>query len=222
MSQTMMEDKKTFFETHGYVIMEGCIDASLLKNIQKGYHQVVRGEVRAPGWNWRPGEMLQLGGSCAVVPELKNSPHIDIILNVARQLTGSDIEFWYDQLIYKPASSVWETPWHQDSGYWGDMKEFTPALTAWLAVEDVDEHMGCMSFIPGSHKLGRVRHVDVSKTNPISGALEAEADFSRVVKVPLKAGDVSFHHKHTLHHTTGNQSSRGRCGLVHHLKGSDA
>jgi phytanoyl-CoA hydroxylase len=215
------KEKISFYKEYGYVKIENAIPDELLENIQKGYRNAINGHYLDGNWGdvWKKDSLLQLQNPHKNVPELYDSEYRDIIVGFAQQLENDDIEFWYDQLIYKPVGNKWETPWHQDAGYWqGDIQKIPTAITGWLAVEDVDESMGCMSFIPGSHKNGKCSHQDVSKTNPIGGALQADVDLSCAVNVPLKAGDITLHNQYTLHYTSGNSGTADRCGLVNHLR----
>ena len=222
MSQKLTTKKIQFYKENGYVVVEDVITGELLEKIKKGYNNAVNGCYLDNDWEekWKPNSLLQLGSPHSHIPEFKDKEYIEIIVDIAKQLENDDIEFWYDQLIFKPAGNKWETPWHQDAGYWqkGDIQVIASAVTSWLAVEDVDETMGCMSFIPGSHLNGRFKHISVADINPIGNALLAEADFSNAVKVPLKAGDVTYHNQFTLHYTSGNKGLKNRCGLVNHLK----
>lgn len=218
---TLTTTQKKEFDDNGFLVVPGLISGDLLKNIQKGYAKTVAGEIESEDWanQFKPGQLLQLPGPSKNLKELQGEEHLDLMVEVARQLFDESVCFWYDQLIFKPAGNPWETLWHQDAGYWNNMPDDRPAVTAWLAVEDVAEDMGCMSFVPGSHKEKRIEHRDASDDNPISGALQAVCDPDEVVKVPLRAGDVSFHHKYTLHYTSGNHGKADRCGLVNHLRG---
>lgn len=217
----LTQKQKKDFEKDGYLVVPGLIDKDLLESVRKGYRRAISGQIRNESWknnSFEKGTLLQLPGPSDHIEELQNQEHIKLMVSVARQLMGEKIDFWYDQLICKPAGNPWETLWHQDAGYWKFLEADEPAITAWLAVEDVSEDMGCMSFVPGSHTHGRVEHRDASKENPIGGALEAICAPENVVKVPLKAGDVSFHHKNTLHYTSGNSGLADRCGLVNHMR----
>jgi phytanoyl-CoA hydroxylase len=217
---TITSKQKQDFEDLGFLVVPNVITGELLKQIQTGYRRAIDGQVHTDFWDkkYKRGELLQLPGPSQHIEELQGEEHLDLMVAVARQLLDDRLSFWYDQLIYKPAGNPWETLWHQDAGYWKDMEESSPAMTAWLAVEDVSEDMGCMSFVPRSHKQGTVEHKNASKDNPISGALEAVCQPEEIVKVPLNAGDVSFHHKNTLHYTSGNHGNADRCGLVNHMR----
>jgi phytanoyl-CoA hydroxylase len=220
----LSSEQIAFYKSNGYIKIENAVSADVLENVRQGYRNAVNGEYLENGWEncWKKDELLQLPSPHEHIPEYQNKEHIEIIVEYARQLEDESINFWYDQLIYKPAGNKWETPWHQDAGYWqgknSEVKVRPAALTGWLAVEDVDESMGCMTFVPGSHKNGRYNHKDVSDVNPIGSALMAEANFDNAIKMPMKAGDITIHDQYTLHYTTGNSGQKDRCGLVNHMR----
>ena len=106
--------------------------------------------------------------------------------------------------------------WHQDVTYWG--LEPPRAITAWIAIDDADVENGCMSVIPGSHRLGVLEHGKSGRTgNLLSINQEVPEDLVdevRAVSMPLRAGQMSLHDGMLLHGSHPNRSSRRRCGLA--------
>ena len=49
--------------------------------------------------------------------------------------------------------------WHQDATYFA----LEPAchVTAWVALTDAPVEAGCMEVVPGSHRLGQLRHAEM-------------------------------------------------------------
>ena len=79
---------------------------------------------------------------------------------ILRQLTGEEPLLKSDQLFMKPPRFGSEKPYHQDNFYF----RCTPGghvITAWIALDDVDEENGCLRYISGSHKKGIIDHVEV-------------------------------------------------------------
>ena len=65
-------------------------------------------------------------------------------------------------------------------------------ITAWVAFTDATPENGYMQFLPGSHKVDQLPHVDTfHKDNLLSRGQEiaVEVDKSKGVGVPLKAGE---------------------------------
>ena len=56
------------------------------------------------------------------------------LLDVARELLGEDVRFWWDQGINKAPGSGSLIDWHQDNGYTNGRT--APFLTFWLALDD--------------------------------------------------------------------------------------
>ena len=130
---------------------------------------------------------------------------------------GDDLEYKYDQLIYKPPGNMVELLWHHDAGYGWPGKANYRSTTCWLALSEATEEMGSLHFLPGSHKEGIAEHVDATYKNPIGGALEVKVDWSKAVVVEYGPGDVTFHHGRTLHYSRGNSTDQPRRGLSTHL-----
>jgi 2-oxoglutarate-dependent dioxygenase len=134
------------------------------------------------------------------------------VLDWVEMLLGTpDICLFHDQALYKPAFHGEEVPWHQDNGYW--KLEPAEAISLWIALDDADETNGCMRVIPGSHQDGGAGH---RASERLEAVIQAEADESRAVAVPLPAGGAMFHHCLTLHNTQPNRSPRQRRAWVMH------
>ena len=107
------------------------------------------------------------------------------------------------------AASSKHTPWHQDLVYW-PMNE-PGALSAWIPVDDVDENNGCMKFVPGSHKLGKLTGIDLVNPQDIFEFTEGtDVSEKRAVIVPLKKGSCTFHHGLTFHYAHANKTDKPR------------
>ena len=75
---------------------------------------------------------------------------------------------------------------------------------------------GCMEVVPGSHKLGQLRHADMQDTDNLLSrgqTLAAEVDRSRTAYMAVKAGQFSLHHTHLVHNSRPNRSTQRRVGL---------
>lgn len=122
-----------------------------------------------------------------------------------RLARASTVRLWHDQGLRKPAHCNNPTPWHQDLPFW-PMEEPT-ALSAWIALDDVDEDSACLQYIPGSHMRG------VMPLLGLSSMLISASETARAVPVPLAAGGCVFHHGLTLHGSTPNLRSVPRLAL---------
>lgn len=128
------------------------------------------------------------------------------IAGTAAALIGAErLRLWHDQALYKEAGGR-ETEMHQDHPYWPIAER--QALTAWIALVDIDEVNGQMGYIPGSHR-GEVEYIDVF-TSPGAGHAFQAKQTKEPVFVSCKAGDVVFHHGATIHLARPNRSDEVR------------
>lgn len=127
------------------------------------------------------------------------------LAGIAARLEGCPMRVWHDQALFKePGKGNNKTPWHQDAVYWPhEVRQHQ--TTIWIALDDVTIESGCMAFMPGSHKLGTLRAVDLAKPHDIFHDSEFEIRSKPVVK-PLKAGSVTFHNGLTLHFAGSNKA----------------
>jgi ectoine hydroxylase-related dioxygenase (phytanoyl-CoA dioxygenase family) len=86
----------------------------------------------------------------------------------------------------------------------------------WLALEDVNEENAAMRVIPGSHKVGLLKHSRSSDTDSVL-TLECEGGQFRedlAVSLNVKAGAFSMHDDKLVHGSPANSSERRRAGLT--------
>lgn len=137
--------------------------------------------------------------------------HPKIVEDIA-QFTGANrLRIFHDQIIYKPAESGGIHWWHQDAPLWPIIRPMTE-VTAWVALDDVDESNGCMSMVPGSHHWGNNIDFLRSLRDEEFDLLPAEFEGHQVKieRCPVKKGDVHYHHALTWHGSLANTSGRPR------------
>src|SRR5579871_3032083 len=128
------------------------------------------------------------------------------VVGAAAALIGATaMRVWHDQALYKEAGGR-ETDAHQDHPYWPIAEH--RALTAWIPLVEIDEAIGCMGYVPGSHR-GEVRYVDIF-SEPGSGEALMARQTAAPVFAPASVGDVLFHHGLTVHLAKPNRSERMR------------
>ncbi len=138
------------------------------------------------------------------------------LVEMVAQLTGAkELRIWHDQIQYKPAEKGGVNMWHQDSPLWPILKPQTQ-VSAWIALDDVDESNGCMSMVPGSHLwgdqiavLGRIDDYEAMPDQWNGHTIE-------VRRRPVPKGRVHFHHGLTWHGSHANRSGRPRRAIAFH------
>ena len=139
------------------------------------------------------------------------------VVEEVAQLTGAgELRIWHDQIQYKTATDGGVNMWHQDSPYWPILTPKTSQVTAWIALDDVDEENGCMSMVEGSCHWGS--NIDFLHTLKNWDDMPAEFD-GHALKVrtcPAPKGHVHFHHALTWHGSHANRSARPRRAIALH------
>src|SRR5437868_5445328 len=117
--------------------------------------------------------------------------HHPAILDAVADVIGPDILCWTSNFFIKEPSSAGFVSWHQDSTYWG----LDPAdvVTAWVAFTDSTRENGYMQFIPGTHSVDQLPHLDTfHRDNLLSRGQEiaVEVDRSKAIGIGLRAGEM--------------------------------
>jgi ectoine hydroxylase-related dioxygenase (phytanoyl-CoA dioxygenase family) len=90
-------------------------------------------------------------------------------------------------------------------------------------LDDADAENGCLQFVPGSHRWGLLPSLPFDA--PLEGIREHlsadQAAAFQPVLAPVKAGQATVHHSHTLHGSAGNRSDRPRRALVFNYMAAD-
>jgi Phytanoyl-CoA dioxygenase (PhyH) len=206
------------FHRDGFVVLEQITTADDLARIShvmarlyRGYRELAR---RRHAWELGPGggdgmpQILEINQTLALEPSLADTLTFRRCQELAAALLGRPVVYRFDHAIYKPAFNGRATAWHQDEAYTLD-----PGFVSahfWVPVQDVSVEMGCMQFIPGSHReklhphhrLEYLRHAHALETDQV--------DASRAVACPLRLGDVTVHVPRTLHYTGPNLTGMPR------------
>jgi ectoine hydroxylase-related dioxygenase (phytanoyl-CoA dioxygenase family) len=132
---------------------------------------------------------------------------------IAAELLGVvGVRVYHDQSLFKePGGGI--TPWHQDQYYWPLQGE--AVIGMWMPLVDVDEAMGGMKFVAGSHRRGFMGQHHISDESQATyERLIAEGGWQVAAATPMQAGDATFHYGWTLHGAGPNRSDRMRAAMI--------
>ncbi len=225
------EDQIRQFKRDGYLRGERVLDDAQVDLLRSEVHRVIddNGKPDIP----QPVLCRNLnegngGAHAAPVWQIVNiweasTPFRDLLIRNTRiaeeisQLTGATaLRIWHDQIQYKPAKVGGTTHWHQDAPLWPIIAPMTE-VTAWVALDDVDEENGCMRMVPGSHLWGN--NIDFIRKN-VPAFNEMPKEFQghpiEVRSCPVRKGEVHFHHALTWHGSPDNPSERPRRAIAIH------
>jgi hypothetical protein len=129
---------------------------------------------------------------------------------MAADLLGADtVRIWHDQALYKEAGGR-ETDAHQDRPFW----PIEPAsqVTAWIPFDGSRRGGGAMAYLPGSHRVGLERFVDISHffREPYDIVHDPAVAELQPIWVEAEPGSVVFHHSLTVHQADANSTQTTR------------
>jgi len=129
--------------------------------------------------------------------------------SAACELLGVDaVRLWQDQALYKePGGRI--TDAHQDAPFWpiGD----APLISAWIPFDGSTIDGGAMGYVPGSHRLGRLKTVELTNTTEAYDILsDPLLEGAEPVFVEAPPGSVVWHDGYTIHLANANSTDRTR------------
>ena len=155
-------------------------------------------------------------------PVFKEFSHSGPVVDVAEDLLGPSVRLHHSKLNFKWSHGGEEVKWHQDIQYWPHTN-FSP-LTIGVYLSDVDDEMGPMGVVPGSHQRelfdlyddqgrwsGSIRDEDVARARP-----------EEAVYLKGPAGSVTVHNCCAVHGSRPNASDRVRPLLLQTYAAGDA
>ena len=225
-------EQRAHFETHGFVVLPDVLTAREIAEIRDRVDGILQG--------WFPvdrsafiigaasnGDPDDLGRFTQQVMATRYPIQDEVLAaygdhprlrSLAAQLMEtSHAGIFQQQALIKPPRQQNPTPWHQDDYYFGTEE---PAITAWIALEPVSESNGTLRVVPGSHKAHVFEHASAAGGSAFK---EVQAPVAATDSVPIlpKLGDVSFHHKRTLHGAFANNSDARRIAIAQHYCGGN-
>lgn len=138
------------------------------------------------------------------------------IVNNVRVLLGEEIAFFHGKVMLKEAHTGGAWEWHQDYGYWYNQGFIFPRMiSAFVALDPATRENGCLQVLRGSHRLGRLDHVQVGSQTGADpkriGMIERLLDR---VYCEMTPGSVLFFHCNLLHTSAPNESDHHRRSFI--------
>jgi ectoine hydroxylase-related dioxygenase (phytanoyl-CoA dioxygenase family) len=152
------------------------------------------------------------------------------VAEAAASVMGSSaVHFFSDQLLVKEPGTTAETPWHQDFPYFPCDGE--QICSVWLGLDPVSKANGAMSFVPGSHRTGKLyapqnfASTNAYESDPFDGPppdIDGHPEIYKTICYEMEPGDVTIHHARMLHGAKGNSSATvRRRGYTIRMAGDD-
>lgn len=200
------------FAADGFVLVENVLDDDALERfgaaVDEGVRERSAGDTRSlvekSLYEQSFTQCMNLWEDCEGVRPLTFDPRLG---EMAARLLGVDgVRVWHDQALYKESGGR-ETDPHQDWPFWPIRP--TDQVTAWIPFDSSSREGGGMAYLPGSHRVGLRRFVDISHTlEPEPYAILEDPAVAAIepVWVDAPAGSVVFHHSLTVHLAAPNTS----------------
>jgi hypothetical protein len=138
-------------------------------------------------------------------------------VDLVEAILGPNIElFQAGQCLYKEPVGGHPKMLHQDSSYFEHLYEGPVATLNYVV--DTNLENGALYVVPGSHRLGHLRHVD---TFSHLGLDPQEWSWEDALPIEGKAGDAIFFHYRTIHGSQENHSARARPVFINRYRRFD-
>jgi ectoine hydroxylase-related dioxygenase (phytanoyl-CoA dioxygenase family) len=134
--------------------------------------------------------------------------HAGLAQSAAELLGVPSVRLWQDQALYKEPGGRVTDP-HQDATFWpiGD----APLISAWVSFDGSTRQSGATAYVPGSHKAGRLKVVDITHTTePYDILTDPLLGGRSPVVVEAPKGAVVWHHGLTVHQASANATDQVR------------
>ncbi|MFW2333942.1 phytanoyl-CoA dioxygenase family protein [Ilumatobacter sp.] len=229
---TLTHEQLRAYREHGYLQLDSFVGAECLDELRAASQVFIERSRELTGSN----RTLDVEpGHTAEAPRLRRlvSPpdHHDTFLRftmegppaqLAMALLGGPIRFHHAKLNYKWSGGGEEVRWHQDIQFWPHT-DFTP-LTIGVYLDDVDDEMGPMGVLPGSH-LGPLHDMYDADGNWAGAMNDADVDtldLDAMVWLRGPAGSVTVHNCCMVHGSQPNHSIRARPLLLQTYSAADS
>jgi len=208
------------YDEHGFLVGIPVLDSSELASILQEFDELLHSRI-----DRAPSEEARFRAAHTISRPL----HQDLVSRLARHVRvlaiveavlGPRFVCWSAHLFCKLPGDPTEQPWHQDAGFWPTTQ--SRAITLWIAFDDVDESNASVTFIQGSHRMGRLRWQPTDSKHHLLTSQIPDVDLlGQPVSVSLLAGEASVHCDLTVHGSRGNSSTKRRAGLALRYVGTD-
>lgn len=202
------------YRRDGFVVTPNVLDAAALDRFGKAVDEEItrrtvndeRAVTEKSTYEQSFIQCMRLWETSPAVAPLTLAP---ALAGIATQLMGVDgVTLWQDQALYKEAGGRETTP-HQDQTFWPLGTQ--PLISAWIPFDDVTLNDGAMAYVPGSHRHGRLKVVDITHTTDPYDILNDPAIAGVEPRfVEVEAGSVIWHGGLTVHMAAANRSDRTR------------
>ncbi|MBT5060011.1 MAG: phytanoyl-CoA dioxygenase family protein [Gemmatimonadetes bacterium] len=216
---SLTEDQIEDYRHNGYLVIDDVFSTQRVAQLRAAADsEAICAAVDERGGSERTVHLLEITRRH---PEFNQLSYDERILSRLRPLIGDDIQLQHSKLATKPAvAGVGPYRWHQDFAFFPHTNTHLAAVMVML--DDATPENGCMQFLPGSHRMGLLNHLDGDGNFAECQERHLWADASKLVDITPRAGGISIHHCLMLHGSPPNTLGQPRRGLVYQYRADDA
>lgn len=214
-----LDASKAVFDELGYVGYTDLLSNSDLSLLLDGVNTAVsNGKL-----NIGESDMLVNNDAIYAHDEIERICKLPQLIKVARILLGGgDIELQHAKFNAKPKNDQGggEVFWHQDYPFFPHSNFDLIACVIHLDDEEIGS--GSLEFVPGSHKLGTLSHINSEGVFAYECTDQNVINSSQTELFIAKRGWVTFHHGLALHRSAPKTIAKDRRFLVFQYRAIDA
>jgi ectoine hydroxylase-related dioxygenase (phytanoyl-CoA dioxygenase family) len=226
------ETQRAAYERDGYLLLDSFLSPGWVTRLQAAATDFVEQSRdtdepgshfdREPGHQADNPRLRRLIGPVDLDPTFRELALEGPIARLAVDLLGGPVRFHHSKLNYKWSEGGEEIKWHQDIQFWPH-SDFSP-LTIGVYLTDVDDEMGPMGVVPGSHRgeLFDLTDSDGRWTGALRDADLPRAGLERAHYLTGPAGSVTVHNCCAVHGSMPNNSPRMRPLLLQTYSRADS
>ena len=226
------------FETHGCLVVRGLmlpyikaihqdIEAAAAESLSRldEAEQIVEGWrtpngtlfIPAPAGYERDKQIMVLAVNYQTSAAFFQSAFDATAADVVEAILGPNVEIYGNgQCLYKEPVGGHPKHLHQDSAYFEHRYQGPVGILNYVV--DTDLANGALHVVPGSHRLGQLKHVD---TFSHLGLEENEWPWESALPVSGQAGDSIFFNIKTVHGSKQNMSDKPRPVFINRYRRTD-
>lgn len=221
-----------FYRTHGWWVSGIVLPDEILDELAYAIERYAAGErdrplpkSLIPHWSGVPERGLRQADYLSLqLDAIMNFVHAPPLPQLACALSGAnEVRLFHDQLIWKDpggAAAQASVGWHTDRAYWRSCTS-EQMLTAWVPLQDTSEDMGSLAVWDASHlwpDTDDLHTFDEPDLRQIETKMRTANRIPEILVLPLRRGQVSFHHCRLVHGSYPNYSNRARLAFAIHYQ----
>ncbi len=204
-----------FYEQNGYLHVKQLLTADEAATYREAAHQLAERTGHSDA-TWKSVRTLDPGGRLRLTHchdvQFYSAAFSRLILDprltgIAQAIIGPNVQLHHTKMFIKPPEHGAPFPMHQDYHYFPHEKHSMIAVI--IHFDDAPVEKGCLTVIPGTHKLGPLEAIGQDHHLP-SELFPAD----RAIAIPARAGDAIFMSYLLVHGSGINHSKAPRTTLL--------